>query len=122
MHIEKSDEFAKDYKKLCKKYLSIPEDIKRAEELIRKFPLGKDESGTRLFRTDPVRRDDAGKRYICKMRVRCQALKNSDCLRLIYYYNGQCAELLCIELYFKGNKDNEDFARVEEYWQACTSE
>lgn len=57
--------------------------------------------------------------YIVKARFFCKSLKKKD-LRIIYAFveNHQIIEMISldfIELYFKGDKENEDCDRIETY-------
>ena len=51
---------------------------------------------------------------IVKARLFCRYLKGTS-LRIIYSYFEQEQKIEFIELYFKGDKDNEDRERIKEY-------
>ena len=51
---------------------------------------------------------------VVKARLFCKYLKGSS-LRIVYSYFDQKQRIELIELYFKGNKENEDRERIKKY-------
>jgi len=51
---------------------------------------------------------------IVKARLFCRYLKGSS-LRIIYAFHYQSYKIDFIEIYFKGDKENEDKERIKEY-------
>jgi mRNA-degrading endonuclease RelE of RelBE toxin-antitoxin system len=103
MDFENIDEFEKDCKKLFKKYQSLPEDLALIRKVLSVFPLGRGN-------TDQI----SGLRMqskIFKTRLMCRSVR-SKTFRLIYCYCEQEQKITFIELYFKGDKENEDRNRI----------
>ncbi|MFZ5365154.1 MAG: hypothetical protein ACOZBH_03080 [Patescibacteria group bacterium] len=99
-------EFQKEFKRLGKKYKSLPDDLQEFCNVVSVVPLGNSKhfniiTQTKLF-------------CIIKARLFCRYLKGTS-LRIIYSYfeQKQCIEF--IELYFKGDKETEDRDRIKEY-------
>ena len=114
MKISKSSQFQREFKKLQKKYRTLPSDLKILEKLIQKFPLGDDSRHCNELRK-------IGALCICKRRMMCRAVKGSE-FRVIYYYDGIQIELMYLEIYYKENKEREDQQRIEKIWKEKTGE
>jgi len=104
MDIQESEEFKKDFKKLLKKYKTLQDDFSVAKSVIVAEPKG---DGTKhwniLWQSDD--------RCILKVRMMCRAVKGAS-FRLIYFYDGEVAKILFIEMYYKGSKELEDRGRI----------
>ncbi len=105
-HFNRTEQFEKDLKKLSKKYPSLPADITDLEDILRVFPTGSGKNFTIIHHGDKVK--------LVKARLTCRSLRDKS-MRIIYAYHSEGIEFVYIELYFKGNKENEDKGRVEEY-------
>jgi hypothetical protein len=99
-------EFEKEFKKLAKKYPTIPSDVDDIKSVLIDCPTGIGKNFT-IIKID-------GEITIVKVRVHCESLR-SRVIRLIYAYHKDKIEFMYIELYFKGEKENEDKERVKEY-------
>ncbi len=106
MNFNRLPEFQKEFKRFAKKYKSLPEDLQEFCNVISVIPLGNSKHFNIIIKTETF--------YIVKARLFCKYLKGSS-LRIIYAYFEQEQRIEFIELYFKGNKENEDRARVKEY-------
>ncbi len=100
-----------DFKRLSRKFRSLDSDLCEFRKILNEAPLGIGKHFHIIIKTDQL--------YIVKARFFCKSLKKKD-LRIIYAYieNSQIIELVgidFIELYFKGNKKNEDRERIKEY-------
>lgn len=102
-------EFAKEFKKLRKKYPSLPQDLAVIESIITKFPYGEDSKHCNALKRE-------GESCICKRRMMCRSVRGTE-FRVVYYYNGREVELEYIEIYYKGKKETEDKKRVEAVWE-----
>jgi mRNA-degrading endonuclease RelE of RelBE toxin-antitoxin system len=108
------DEFAKDLKKLRKKFRNIDKDL---EVFIKAL---KSEFPYQLPGT--VQISGLGEEIsipIFKVRhFRSRDLKGGSRsgIRLIYAYNSKENEITLIEIYFKGDKENEDQDRIKRYF------
>lgn len=108
MNFNNFEEFNKDFKKLSKKFRSLNDDLFEFKKILNKFPLGIGKHFNIIIKTDFV--------YILKARFFCKSLKKKD-LRIIYAYQKENNLIEFIEIYFKGEKENEDRDRIKEYWQ-----
>lgn len=99
-------EFEKEFSKLSRKYPSLAEDLKKVEKLIEMNPTGVGKNFTVIFCSDAVK--------LIKTRLACKSLRDRS-MRMIYAYHNDTVTFVYIELYFKGDKENEDRERIKEY-------
>lgn len=105
-HFNYLPEFKKEFDRLLKKFRSLNEDIKIFEDFIFKNPTGLGKNFTIIHRDENIK--------IVKARLMCDSLRNRN-IRVIYAYHDDMFEFVYIEIYFKGNKENEDKERVKAY-------
>lgn len=111
MNFKNTAEFHKDFKRLSKKFKSLDGDLFEFKKILSESPLGIGKHFNVITKIDQL--------YVVKARFFCKSLKKKD-LRVIYAYieNHQIIEMVgieFIEMYFKGNKENEDSERIKEY-------
>ncbi|TSC94126.1 MAG: Uncharacterized protein CEN91_30 [Candidatus Berkelbacteria bacterium Licking1014_85] len=111
MNFETTREFQKDFKRLSKKFKSLEGDLVEFKKVLNEMPLGIGKHFNIVTKTNYL--------YIVKARFFCQSLKKKD-LRIIYAYieANQIVKMIdieFIEIYFKGEKGNEDYERIKEY-------
>lgn len=106
MSFKDKPEFQKELKRLSKKYRSLPEDLRGFCQIISTIPLGNSKHFNVLVRTESC--------CIVKARLFCRYLKGAS-LRIVYSYSEQDCLVEFIELYFKGDKENEDGKRIKKY-------
>lgn len=107
IHFEETPEFQKEFKRLARKYPSLPKDVALLKaRVLLKFPKG---FGNRM----PILRQEEGI-FIIKVRLPCESLHGSF-LRVIYAYHAPRITIFFIELYYKGEKETEDQRRIEEF-------
>lgn len=111
MNFKNTEEFQKDFKKLSKKFKTTDDDLTEFKKVLSAAPLGIGKHFNVIAKNDFI--------YIIKARFFCRSLKKKD-LRIIYAYieNHQTIEMIgieFIEIYFKGNKENENRERIKEY-------
>lgn len=109
MIFKETEEFKKDFKKLSKKYQSLPEDLEEFKTFVRKNP-------TRINIHSAVLHVYKSAK-IMKARFRCKYLKRSS-LRIIYAYHEKTNEIEFIEfieLYHKNNQTRENQERIDSY-------
>lgn len=111
MNFKSTIEFQKDFKRLSKKFISLNEDLVEFKKVLNEAPLGIGKHFNIITKTGSV--------YIVKARFFCKSLKKKN-LRVIYAYNEnhQMVEMVSIdfiEIYFKGEKENEDRERIKTY-------
>lgn len=99
-------EFEKELKRLSKKYPTLTRDIEDIKPVLISSPTGIGKNFTIISATQEVK--------IVKVRIHCEALR-ARTIRLIYAYHKNTVEFMYIELYFKGDKANEDRERVAQY-------
>jgi hypothetical protein len=99
-------EFQKDCKKLSKKYRSLDDDLQEFRNVITVVPLGNSKHFNVITQSETF--------YILKARLFCRYLKGAS-LRIIYAYWEQEQKIEFIEVYYKGDKENEDFVRIDRY-------
>ncbi|MFA7253713.1 MAG: hypothetical protein WC107_04095 [Patescibacteria group bacterium] len=104
MKFTELEEFSKDYKKLCRKYPSLPTDLNLRQEVLAMFPTGRGNDAVQI----PGLKI---KSKIFKTRLMCRSVKGKS-FRLIYHYDDVRQEIILIELYFKGDKELEDRDRL----------
>jgi mRNA-degrading endonuclease RelE of RelBE toxin-antitoxin system len=104
-------EFSRELKKLSKKYRTLEKDFLQLKKLyLTEAPRG---NGTKHWNL--LHKNDYLEIY--KVRMHCDATRGRF-FRIIYAYHlkTQTVELIeFIELYFKGNKANEDRNRIDDY-------
>jgi len=105
-HFKQLPEFEREFKKLSKKYRSLSHDIKDFEDIIRDNPCGVGKGFVTVHSSPTCK--------IVKARLACESLQNKN-MRIIYAYHKDRIEFMYIEIYFKGDKQNEDRERIEEY-------
>lgn len=111
MNFRRTGEFEKDLKRLRKKYRSLLDDLREFMNVVAVQPLGFGKHFAVITKGNGV--------IILKARLFCRSLKGAS-LRVIYAYreSGCHSEFVgveFIELYFKGDKENEDRERIQTY-------
>jgi len=110
------DLFQKDLKQLLKKYRTLEEDLETAKRnAIELYHLKRIDNQS-VF---PIQGFCTEEIQIYKIKkFACKALKgrgSKSGIRVIYAFHCQSCKVDFIELYFKGNKENEDYERIKEY-------
>ncbi len=112
--ITRSDEFSKELKKLQKKYRSLEEDL-QIFIIAQLYPFHKlqiDNGG--LIPIDNLGINESqvykAKKFACKA-LKGRGVKSG--IRIIYTYRSEKDEIFFIEIYFKGDKENEDRQRIK---------
>lgn len=101
-------EFDRELKRLSRKYPTIESDVEDLKPILFDSPTGIGKNFTII--------KVVGEMKVVKARVHCESLR-SRAIRLIYSSQTNKIEFMFIELYFKGDKENEDKGRIEEYLQ-----
>lgn len=115
--ITRGDGFSKDLKKLLKKYRSLEEDLQNfiKAQLFAYHKLQVDNHG--VFPINNLG-FDSPQVYKAK-KFACKALKGKEAIsgiRIIYAYIPEDDEVYFIEIYSKSEKENEDRARIKEFF------
>lgn len=101
-------EFEKELKKLSKKYPTLVSDIEDVKQILKSSPTGVGKNFTIIASREMVK--------VVKVRIHCESLR-ARTIRLIYAYHGDRIEFVYIEVYFKGDKENENKERIREYFE-----
>lgn len=111
MEFVESPEFTRELKRLSKKYRSLSDDLEALKKILRS-----PEMHTKM-RT-------ASKHWVCvhqgeemnvyKLRLACRSLRSTD-LRVVYVNLANQGRIDLIEIYYKGDKENEDRERIRAY-------
>jgi len=112
MEFSELPEFARDLKRLKKKYLSLEDDVDLLREVLRKFPEGRGEKHWNcLHRGERV--------CVFKTRLACRYLRATT-MRVVYAHHAQKGEIVFIELYYKSEKEMEDKQRLKGYLESLS--
>ena len=109
-------EFERDTKRLLKRFKTIEDDLEIfiEKQLFLYHKLKRDNGGIFRITGLPVETPEV---YKAK-RFACKSLKGSGVqsgIRVIYAYDEEKDKIVLIEMYFKGDKANEDKQRILEY-------
>jgi mRNA-degrading endonuclease RelE of RelBE toxin-antitoxin system len=99
-------EFSREFKRLSRKYRSLPDDLEEFKRVINIAPLGNSKHFNVITRNEQC--------AIVKARFFCRYLKGSS-LRIVYAFHFQNCRIEFIEIYPKSEKENEDCERIKEY-------
>ena len=105
-HFDALAEFEKEFKRLFKKYRTLDDDLEKFKKILITTPTGIGKNFVTVYSSQTVK--------IVKARMACRALRDRS-LRIVYSYFEQEQRVEFIELYFKGEKKNEDRERIKEY-------
>jgi len=108
--VSRLPEFDKDLKKLCKRFKTIEEDLEIfiENELFLYHKLDKDTKGVFQIPGLPVKK---GIKIYKAKKFACRSLKGKGVqsgIRVIYTYSEDTGTIELIEIYYKGDKENED--------------
>ncbi len=106
INFDKLPTFQKEFRRLAKKYKSLPADMREFCNVVSVVPFGASKHFTVITQTETL--------FIIKARFFCRYLKGSS-LRIIYAYCECKNKIEFIELYYKGDKENENSERISEY-------
>jgi mRNA-degrading endonuclease RelE of RelBE toxin-antitoxin system len=107
MHFSEYSPFPREFKRLLKRFKSLESDLEKMKILLLKQPEGTDgRHWNALHRYEQV--------VIFKARMMCQYLRRGD-FRLIYAYLPAESRIDFIQIYFKGDTETEDTARIKDY-------
>ena len=101
------DKFEKEFKRLFKKYNTLNDDFEKFKKVLAMYPTGVGKNFIIIYSSPRAK--------IIKAHMACRALRNNHLLRLIYAYLEQEQKIEFIEVYYKGDKENEDRNRIKIY-------
>lgn len=111
MEFKETPEFSDELKHLKKKYKTLDADLLVLKKTLSTNPVDTSSKHSHILTHHP-----ASDIYICKVRMMCRYVKGAQ-FRVTYGYKKETIEILFIELYYKGNKANEDKQRYKEYFE-----
>ena len=101
------DQFRKEFKRLFRKHKTLNDDFEKFKKVLFVYPTGIGKNFVTIHSSENLK--------LVKAHMACRALRNNHLLRIIYSYFEQEQRFEFIELYFKGDKENEDRDRIKEY-------
>ncbi|MDP3735670.1 MAG: hypothetical protein Q8R39_04575 [bacterium] len=111
-----TEEFERDLKRLLKKFHSLNEDIEVAKAFATELYHTQKINKQAIFPMPQFCTDEV---LICKLKkFACKALKGRGVksgIRIIYAFHVQTLKVEFIEIYFKGESENEDKDRIKAY-------
>ncbi len=105
-HFNVTTKFEKEFKRFLKKYKTLDDDFEKFKKILVSAPTGVGKNFIIIHSTKKIK--------ILKARMACRALQ-AHSLRIVYSYFQEEQRIEFIELYFKGDKENEDYGRIKEY-------
>lgn len=99
-------QFDRELHRLAKKYRSLPDDLEEFKKVLAVQPLGTSKHFHVIAKHHDI--------VILKARFFCRYLKGSS-LRIVYALHRASHTIQFLEIYFKGDKANEDRVRIAEY-------
>ncbi len=98
-------EFSRELRRLSRKYGTLNDDLKLFRKVLSSSPTGFGKNFTVIRSTEVVK--------IIKACMACRSLRGRS-IRVIYAYFEQEEEVEFVEIYYEGNKTNEDYNRIKE--------
>lgn len=112
MTFDEHSGFAHEYARLRKRFLSLDTDFEKFKKVLVELPGG---TGAKhwntLYHSEQI--------SIFKMRLACTYLRKKS-LRVVYAYMPTEVRIDFIEIYYKGDKENEDRERIKDYLKNFT--
>ncbi len=112
MKFEELSEFEKDLKKLLKRFRSLDDDLKVVKQVLAVAPDARPPFSYEIHGLG------LSSCVIKVKKIACKALKGKGSntgLRLVYAWFEQEEKIILIELYYKGDKENEERERILKY-------
>jgi len=117
MNYEETDEFAKDFKKLLKKFSSLAEDMEVNKQYRIELFHYKGIDSRSIFEIQGVGNTDELKFFKVK-KFQCKELRGRGAksgIRVIYAYYPTEQKIVFLEIYFKANQENENRQRIANF-------
>jgi len=123
INYSRTSEFQNDFKRLLKKFKSLEDDLELVKiATINLFHIQKI-NNLSIF---PIQSFCTEKIQVCKIKkFACKALKgrgSKSGIRVIYAFHYENCKVDFIEIYFKGEKENEDRERIRKYFKSYLTE
>lgn len=105
MQFSETDEFKKEFKRLKKKYATLSDDYENLKKVLVKFPRG---TGSRHCN----KLKEAEESFVFKARMMCRSVRGAT-FRVVYFLDAENDKIVFIEIYFKGEQENENRERID---------
>lgn len=113
---EESDEFKKDLKKLVRRFISLPGDLQTVKKAVIELRHLLDIDNLGTFEIPGFSSENLSfwkiKKFACRS-LKGKGVKSG--IRVIYSWCKSSRKVVFIEIYFKGDKANEDRQRIIRY-------
>jgi len=111
------DSFLRDFKKLRKKFPSLNKDLETVKKTVIELCHINKIDNQSVFELKGFNNNKNVtfwkiKKFACKS-LKGRGVKSG--IRIIYAYHNDQEKVVFLEIYFKGNKDNEDHGRIRYY-------
>jgi hypothetical protein len=122
MNFNHAPEFARDLKRLARKWRSLPDDLQRAQLIIRRLyvdtpDVNRNELRKAFFNNKQATILTRGESFeVVKMRLDCSSAGSKNMLRLVFVYVCVGDEVTFVELFSKNDKSREDIRRYRPYF------
>lgn len=117
MNYEETEEFARDFKKLLKKFSSLVDDLEVNKQYrMELFHCQKIDSGS-IFEIQGAGNTDELKFFKVK-KFQCKSLKGRGAksgIRVVYAYFPNQQKIVFLEIYFKAKQKNENRQRIDDF-------
>jgi hypothetical protein len=117
MKYEETDLFARDFKKLLRKFRSLEEDLEIAKKnAIELFHIHHIDNNS-VFEIKGARNTTKLQFYKLK-KFSCHNLKGKGSksgIRIVYAYFSESQKAVLLQIYFKGHRENEDRKRIKSF-------
>jgi len=113
MNFEYLTEFQKDLRQLSKRFRSLEDDLETLKKYLSAYPSAMPPTSFLMNNLDAQQEIIKVKKFACK------ALKGKGArsgIRVIYAFHKSEQKIVFVELYYKGDKDNEDRERIQKYY------
>ena len=120
MNYDETEEFARDFKKLLKKFSSLAKDLEVNKQYRIELFHCKEIDSRSIFEIQGVGNTDELKFYKIK-KFQCKSLKGRGAksgIRVIYAYFPAKQKIVFLEIYFKAKQENKNRQRIANFKQA----
>lgn len=113
---DESGEFKKDLKKLVKRFRSLPEDLNTVKKAVIELRHVKGIDNLSTFEIPGFFTENSNfwkiKKFACKS-LKGRGVQSG--IRVIYNWCKNYDKVIFVEIYYKGDKENEDSARIKRF-------
>ncbi len=117
MNFEETNEFARDFKKLLRKFKSIEDDLETAKKNAIELFHVREIDNKGIFEIQSVGNTNELKFFKIK-KFACKSLPGRGVksgIRIVYAYFPNEHKIVFLEIYFKAKQENEDRARISNF-------